>query len=70
MLVSSSIPTALTVVDTGPAPAYGALVRRQIDELIGDLDLPLKRCVITSSRVPFTGGSNGAFGKPPSMAAT
>ncbi len=47
----------LTVIDTGPTPAYGQLVQNQIKELIGELDLPLKRCVVTSSRVPFTGGS-------------
>lgn len=51
-------PDGLTVVDTGPTPAYGAIVRRQIKRLVGDLDLPLKRCVLTSSRVPFSGGSS------------
>lgn len=47
----------LTVIDTGSTPVRGRVARTMIEELTAELELPLKRAVITSSKVPFTGGS-------------
>lgn len=47
----------LTVVDTGSTPVRGKVLRSEIEELTSTLGLPLKRVIVTSSRVPFTGGS-------------
>lgn len=47
----------LTVIDTGSTPVRGKVARTAIEELTTELELPLKRVVVSSSRVPFTGGS-------------
>lgn len=47
----------LTVVDTTATPDRGQRVLRSIRDFAGDLGLPLRRVVLTSSRVPFSGGS-------------
>ena len=47
----------LTVIDTGSTPVRGNVARAAIEALTEELELPLKRAVVTSSRVPFTGGS-------------
>jgi glyoxylase-like metal-dependent hydrolase (beta-lactamase superfamily II) len=48
----------LTIVDTGPTPAAGHKAKAAIRELTAELELPIKRVVVTSSRIPFSGGSN------------
>ena len=50
----------LSIIDTTATPARGAAIRAAIEELTAELELPIKRVFVTSSRVPFTGGS-GAF---------
>ena len=50
----------LTVIDTTATPGQGAAVRARVLALTEELELPLKRVILTSSRVPFSGGS-GAF---------
>ena len=50
----------LTVIDTTATPAQADAVRREIESLTAELELPLKRVVLTSSRVAFSGGS-GVF---------
>lgn len=50
----------LSIIDTTATPARGAALRASIEELTAELGLPIKRVFVTSSRVPFTGGS-GAF---------
>ncbi|MEM8925978.1 MAG: hypothetical protein AAGD35_20935 [Actinomycetota bacterium] len=47
----------LTVVDTTANPGEGAAVLAAIHDLTAELGLPLKRVVLTSSRIPFSGGS-------------
>lgn len=47
----------LTIIDTGSTPVRGKVAREAIEALTVELDLPLKRAVITSSRVTQTGGS-------------
>lgn len=47
----------LTVIDTGSTPVRGRVARSTIEALTAELELPLKRALVTSSRVPFTGGS-------------
>lgn len=47
----------LTVIDTTATPAAGELVLAEVMQLTAELGLPIKRVVVTSSRVPFTGGS-------------
>lgn len=47
----------LTVIDTTATPDRGAHQRATIEELTQDLGLPIKRVVLTSSRVAFSGGS-------------
>ncbi len=47
----------LTVIDTAATPVRGKVARQEIESLTAELGLPIKRVVITSSRVPFTGGS-------------
>lgn len=47
----------LTVIDTTATPARGAAVRQEIEALTGELGLPVKRVVYTSSRIAFVGGS-------------
>ncbi len=48
----------LTVIDTSATPEGGALVRDHMLALTAELELPIKRVIITSSRVPFTGGGD------------
>ncbi len=50
----------LTVIDTTATPERGAAVRIAIEGLTADLALPIKRVVLSSSRVAFSGGG-GAF---------
>jgi len=47
----------LTIIDTGSTPVRGKVARAAIEDLTAELELPLKRAVVTSSKVPFTGGS-------------
>lgn len=47
----------LTVVDTVATPSRAMEARIRISELTAELELPIKRVVLTSSRVPFSGGS-------------
>lgn len=47
----------LTVVDTTATPERAADLDQQIRAFTADLGLPLRRVVLSSSRVPFTGGS-------------
>lgn len=47
----------LTVIDTGSTPVRGKVARTAIETLTAELELPLKRVLVTSSRIPFTGGS-------------
>lgn len=47
----------LTLIDTTATPAQAEVTAHAIDRLAGQLGLPIKRVVITSSRVAFTGGS-------------
>ncbi|MFV0526082.1 MAG: hypothetical protein ACK5RL_16470 [Acidimicrobiales bacterium] len=48
----------LTVIDTTATPAGGAAVRRAILELTGELELPIRRVTVSSSRVAFSGGTS------------
>ncbi len=48
----------LSVIDTTATPATGAAVRASIEEVTAELELPIKRVFVSSSRVPFTGGSS------------
>jgi cyclase len=48
----------LTVIDTTATPDRGAAVRAAIDDLTAELELPIKRVVVTSSRIAFAGGTN------------
>ncbi|MGI9613932.1 MAG: MBL fold metallo-hydrolase [Acidimicrobiales bacterium] len=50
----------LSIIDTTATPDRGAAIRQAIESLTAELELPIKRVVVSSSRVPFTGGS-GAF---------
>ncbi len=47
----------LTIIDTGTTPRAGHRVKKLILELTSDLNLPIRRVVVTSSRVAFSGGS-------------
>lgn len=46
----------LTVIDTTATPQQGAAVRHAIEGLTAELALPIKRVVLSSSRVAFSGG--------------
>lgn len=46
----------LTVIDTTATPRRGAEARKAIEALTADLGLPIKRVLLSSSRVAFTGG--------------
>ncbi len=46
----------LTVIDTTATPAEATAVRSAIEALTAELALPLKRVVLSSSRIPFCGG--------------
>ncbi len=48
----------LTVIDTGATPARAQSAREMIMELTEPLGLRIKRIVVTSSRIPFAGGTN------------
>lgn len=50
----------LTLIDTTATPGQAEVTAQAIDRLAGELGLPIKRIVVTSSRVAFTGGS-GVF---------
>lgn len=47
----------LTIIDTTATPAQAAAVRNAIETLTAELGLPIKRVVLTSSRIAFSGGS-------------
>ncbi len=47
----------LTVFDTGATPMIGLQAKTMITELTSELDLPIKRVVLSSSRVVHSGGS-------------
>lgn len=51
----------LTVIDTTATPAQGEIARAAVLELTAALELPIKRVVISSSRIPFTGGGQPFF---------
>ncbi len=46
----------LTVIDTAATPQRGAEARAAMEALTVDLGLPIKRVLLSSSRVAFTGG--------------
>jgi glyoxylase-like metal-dependent hydrolase (beta-lactamase superfamily II) len=46
----------LTVYDTTATPTGGERVRQAIVELTAQLDLPIKRVLLSSSRIAFSGG--------------
>lgn len=48
----------LTVIDTRATPERGREAKAAIIELSEPLGLPIKRIVVTSSRIPFAGGTN------------
>lgn len=48
----------LTIIDTTATPSRGAAARAELIALTEELGLPLKRVMLTSSRVPFSGGSS------------
>ncbi len=48
----------LTLIDTAATPEQAEVTVMAIDRLAGELGLPIKRVVVTSSRVAFTGGSS------------
>jgi glyoxylase-like metal-dependent hydrolase (beta-lactamase superfamily II) len=47
----------LTVIDTSPTPTQAAVVAVAINNLTRELALPVRRVILTSSRVAFAGGS-------------
>ena len=51
----------LTVFDTTATPERGEAVKQQIIELTAQLELPIKRVVLSSSRIPFSGGGNAVW---------
>ncbi|MGH1503851.1 MAG: hypothetical protein ACRBI6_09875 [Acidimicrobiales bacterium] len=50
-------PDGLTIVDTLASPRRAHRAKHAITELTAELELPIKRVVVSSSRVPFSGGS-------------
>lgn len=46
----------LTVIDTTATPERGFVVRQEILALTAELGLPIKRVVLSSSRIAFSGG--------------
>ena len=48
----------LTVVDTLAAPALASVAEAEISDLTAELGVRLKRVVLSSARIPFTGGSS------------
>jgi len=60
----------LTVIDTAATPYRGKVIRSAIETLTEAVDLTIKRVVLSSSRVPFSGGSTpfwraGFYGSEP-----
>ncbi|MEM9131476.1 MAG: hypothetical protein AAGE88_03990 [Actinomycetota bacterium] len=47
----------LTVIDTTATPVEGEATRTAVQTLTAELGLPLKRVTLSSSRIPFCGGS-------------
>jgi glyoxylase-like metal-dependent hydrolase (beta-lactamase superfamily II) len=47
----------MSLIDSLCTPALAAEADAEVQELTGHLELPIKRVVLTSSRIPFTGGS-------------
>lgn len=47
----------LTLVDATATPDRALALQRQVADFAGELGLPLRRVVLTSSRIPFSGGS-------------
>ena len=63
-------PDGLTIIDTLATPAMAFLANEEIVALTENLGLPLKRVILSSSRVPFSGGSTifwraGFYGSDP-----
>ena len=52
----------LTLIDTSATPAQAAVIADAVNELTADLGLPVRRIVLTSSGVAFTGGSERFWG--------
>lgn len=48
----------LTIIDTTATPDRGEAAKQEIIQLTAQLELPIKRVVLTSSRIPFSGGGN------------
>jgi cyclase len=48
----------LTIIDTTATPDRGESAKQEIIQLTAQLELPIKRVVLTSSRIPFSGGGN------------
>jgi cyclase len=48
----------LTLVDTTAAPGPGEAAKAEILALTAQLDLPIKRVVLSSARIAFSGGGN------------
>lgn len=49
-------PDGLTIFDTTATPAGGYQVRQAVLGLTRELELPIKRVILSSSRIPFSGG--------------
>ncbi len=47
----------LTMIDSASTPEAAHATRRAVLELTAELDLPIKRVTLSSSRIPFSGGS-------------
>jgi glyoxylase-like metal-dependent hydrolase (beta-lactamase superfamily II) len=47
----------LTLIDTTATPDRATDLERMVRDFTGELGLPLRRVVLTSSRIPFSGGS-------------
>ncbi len=47
----------LTIIDTMASPQRAHRAKAEITRLTAELELPVKRVALTSSRVPFSGGS-------------
>jgi glyoxylase-like metal-dependent hydrolase (beta-lactamase superfamily II) len=47
----------LTLIDTTATPQRARQLQREVGDFCGELGLPLRRVVLSSSRIPFSGGS-------------